>query len=66
MRRLRIDESQIQNSPLRDLEQKVSPLRSSIHEMITEQVSYSRIDVDALLGQIESMQQQIEQLTLKA
>ena len=48
------------------MDQKVSPLRSSIHEMITEQVSYSRIDVDALLGQIESMQQQIEQLTLKA
>lgn len=49
LRRLKIAETQIQNSPLKDLETKTSPLKSSIHEMISQEITYERFDVETLL-----------------
>ena len=63
MRKTEISEDEVTNSPLKDYDDKISPLRASIHEMITSEVAFDRHDLEPLLAQIEQMQAQIDKLT---
>lgn len=63
LRKLSINQNKLSDSPLKDLEHKMSPLRASIHEMITSEVTFERHDIDTLLSQIEHLQGQVESLT---
>ena len=65
LRKIKIDNNQLTNSPLKDLDEKMSPIRSSIHEVITSEAAFERHDIKALLCQIESMQSHIDTMTIK-
>ena len=49
LRKISIDQNHVTNSPLKDLELKMSPFRSSIHEMITSDAAFERHDIETLL-----------------
>ena len=63
LRKLVINQEQVTSSPLKDIEDKMSPQRESIHEMISAEVSFDKNDITTLITQIEQKQTQIDQLT---
>ena len=50
LRKISINMDKLTNSPLKDIEAKTSPLRNSIHELITQEVVYDRSDINRLMG----------------
>ena len=56
LRKIVINGGELEESPLANLDQKMSPFKASIHEMIQNEAAFDLIDIDMLLAQIDLMQ----------
>ena len=50
LRKIVINGGELESSPIANLDQKMSPFRASIHEMIQNEAAFDRQDIDMLLA----------------